>query len=171
MFLLLQNIRALLNWETKELFESNNNTINDNHESHWLWLLPMDLLTLLGPKPRSNRPILGPKSLLMGMSKSDGTGFCRGWSRLMMLLARARVASVLPLAARGRRLGMPPPGPPPCHGDTPARPKFFPRSFRPKSMRRPLFWGLRLAILFIDLEEVCLTIPIAICDHCEPQLF
>lgn len=90
--------------------------------------------------------MLGPKSRLMGMSSREGTGFWRGCSRLMMLLASASVASV-EFPASGKRLGSAPPGPPPCHGDTPLRPKFFPRSFRPKSDRRGLFCGLRFAIL------------------------
>lgn len=111
------------------------------------------ILTRLGLKPpRSKRPMLGPKSRLMGMSRREGTGFWRGWSRLMMLLARASVASV-EFPASGRRLGSAPPGPPPCHGDKPLRPKFFPRSFLAKSVRRWLFWGLRFAMLFIDLHK------------------
>lgn len=114
-------------------------------------------LTRLGTKPRSNRPTLGPKSRLMGMSRRDGTGLGRwGWSRLMMLLARASVASVGP-PPRGRRFGSPPPGPAPCHGDTPTRPKFFPLSLRPKSLRRPLFCGLRFAISTWGLNELVLA--------------
>lgn len=111
------------------------------------------LLTLFGTKPRSYRPILGPKSLLMGISRRDGTGFCRGCSKLMMLLASARVASVEP-PARGSRLGRPPPGPAPCQGETPLRPKFLFRSLRLKSMRRPpLCWGLRFAILELRIVQ------------------
>lgn len=113
-------------------------------------------LTLCGGKPRSNRPMLGTKSRRMGISRRDGTGLWRGWSRFRMLLARAKVASVDP-PPRGSKLGSPaPPGPPPCQGESPLLPKFLRWSFRWKSMRRPPLppaWGLRFAILIYALHE------------------